>query len=351
MEKGPDGNGNGGTQYGGNGVGGITDSDGDGVKDSNDAFPHNANCQSDSDGDGICDSNDAFPNDSSLSSPDSTPPSTSVNVQGGWYNSVKDIQFSANDRRSGVSRIEFCTGPNCNPGRGRTGNSMSLSSEGVHTVRFRAVDSAGNAGSVKSRTVKIDLSAPGVTVSTPGYTGGWSSEPVSLGVNCQDQTDLSGCRPDSKRLRFVDGPGVCPGEQEGRFATDEHGRYDVEDDDGEGAETEEEGAGEGVGDVIGDTSDESGTYYVCASAQDRAGNVGFGGSSPDAVQVQVDTTDPQVSASTTSPTDDPRQPVNYEVTEQNLDSCSASGAGVSWSCSESDPDNDGTYQGTCSPGT
>lgn len=62
----------------------------------------------------------------------------------------------------------------------------------------------------------------------------------------------------------------------------------------------------------------------------------------------VDTTNPAVTASTTSPTSDRREPVDYTVTDANLNSCSASGAQVSWSCSESSTGGD-SYDGTCTP--
>ena len=44
---------------------GCPDSDGDGVRDSEDEFPLDPECQEDSDGDGVCDNKDAFPNDPS----------------------------------------------------------------------------------------------------------------------------------------------------------------------------------------------------------------------------------------------------------------------------------------------
>ncbi len=62
----------------------------------------------------------------------------------------------------------------------------------------------------------------------------------------------------------------------------------------------------------------------------------------------VDTSGPSVSASTTSPTDDRREEVDYTVSDPRFNSCSASGASVSWSCSESSTGGD-SYDGTCTP--
>lgn len=47
--------------------GGVTDTDGDGVSDADDAFPNDPNEATDSDGDGIGDNSDAFPNDANES--------------------------------------------------------------------------------------------------------------------------------------------------------------------------------------------------------------------------------------------------------------------------------------------
>ncbi|MFB6294585.1 MAG: OmpL47-type beta-barrel domain-containing protein [Candidatus Nanohaloarchaea archaeon] len=270
---------------------------------------------------------------------DADAPSTGIDAPSGWQNTDVTVEFNPSDQGgAGIARTEFCTGSSCNPAQGQTGNSLTIDSEGIHTIRYRSVDTRGNSESVKTATVKVDLSAPGVTVNATNtatgeeYTGGISNEPIQLGVGCNDGT--SGCQGQSQQgLQFVGGPGVCPGEGD-RFATDTFDNYDVN-----------------VGNVLGDEEGEDGTYWVCAAAKDQAANTGFGGSSPDAEQVQVDTTGPSVTASTTSPTNDRRQSVDYEVTEDNLDSCSASGGGIggNWDCSQSDDNNDGVYQGTCDP--
>lgn len=263
---------------------------------------------------------------------DETEPSTEADLPPDWQNRPVTVEFSASDTGVGVDWTEFCTGPSCNPSRGNQGNSLTVDQEGVHTIRFRSMDRNGNAESVQSATVRIDLSEPDVTVAATEmetgepYTGGWSSEPVRLGVSCEDQSDLSGCDSDSQSLRLVDGPGICPGEGD-RLDTDTYEDYDVSE-----------------GRVL-----EDGVYYVCGASQDRATNVGFGGASPDAQQVQVDSTDPDVTATADSPTNDVREEVEYTVEEENLDDCSASGAGVSWSTSESDDNNDGVYEGTATP--
>ncbi len=265
---------------------------------------------------------------------DTTPPTVSASAPSGWLQRPQTVTLSGSDSGTGIDRFRSCIGDGCDPASGRTGSSRTVSSEGINTVRFDAVDGVGNAPSAKEITVKIDLTAPAPTVSVSKtlsgepYTGGWSAEPVKLGTRCSDTP--SGCTADT-RLKLVGGPGVCPGEGD-RFASGTLDTYNT-----------------AVGTVLGDESGEDGTYYVCAGATDQAGNTGFGGASPDAETVRVDTTSPEVTASTTSPVNDSRQQVNYTVDEEHLNTTGATGAGVGWSCTESDPDGDNVYQGECQP--
>lgn len=57
---------------------------------------------------------------------------------------------------------------------------------------------------------------------------------------------------------------------------------------------------------------------------------------------------PTVSASTNSPTSDTREEVTYTAEDGNLQSCSASGGQVSWSCT-TNSDGGNQYSGTCTP--
>ncbi|MDY6778214.1 MAG: Ig-like domain-containing protein, partial [Candidatus Nanohaloarchaea archaeon] len=146
---------------------------------------------------------------------------------------------------------------------------------------------------------------------------GWANSPVTIQGTCKD-IGPAGCKPGSIRIKLYEPgtqPDTCPtsaqaysNAQKPPITVNRH-------------------------------------VYVCVFARDHAGNIGAGGGSPSPAEIMVDSTPPDVNASTVSPTDDPRQPVNFTVDEANLDTCTASGAGVSWSCSL----NGG--QGTCSPQT
>jgi len=80
---------------------GCPDSDGDGVKDSEDAFPNDAECQEDSDGDGVCDSKDVAPNDPSIQydsdqdgikdSNDDCPETSGIEAKNGCLNQASEI--------------------------------------------------------------------------------------------------------------------------------------------------------------------------------------------------------------------------------------------------------------------
>lgn len=66
------------------------------------------------------------------------------------------------------------------------GNSVVLSTDGVHTVSFKTTDASGNTSTVTSRTIKVDKTAPSepdCDADSDGETyaaGSWAVKPVSL---------------------------------------------------------------------------------------------------------------------------------------------------------------------------
>lgn len=76
------------------------------------------------------------------------------------------------------------------------GNSVVLSTDGVHTVSFKTTDASGNASPVVSKTVKVDRTAPSepdctaLSDSEPYSAGTWAVKPVSLTFS--GSTDATG---------------------------------------------------------------------------------------------------------------------------------------------------------------
>jgi hypothetical protein len=116
----------------------------------------------------------------------------------GWY--VSDVTFaaSASDATSGPVLIEY----RLDGGSWLPGDSLTISSEGAHTVDFRATDQAG-LRSTALLSAKLDKTPPSITFTPTGTMGtnGWYITPVSLLVNVSDA--VSGV--DSIETRLEDG--------------------------------------------------------------------------------------------------------------------------------------------------
>jgi CSLREA domain-containing protein len=82
-----------------------------------------------------------------------------------WYTTASvDVTFTATDALSGVKVTEWSTGGSWTQGPDTT--TVTVSSEGLTTVRFRARDMAGNTTEL-SYEVRIDRTKPTVAISSP----------------------------------------------------------------------------------------------------------------------------------------------------------------------------------------
>nr|WP_263324314.1 hypothetical protein [Neobacillus sp. Marseille-Q6967] len=93
---------------------------------------------------------------------DKTAPETIVSpVKDGWYPSDVSITLNGSDSLSGVDKTQY----QVNDGEWLTyENEIIISNEGVHIVKFRSIDYAGNVEGTKSIEVKIDKTAPTLDV-------------------------------------------------------------------------------------------------------------------------------------------------------------------------------------------
>nr|WP_152992321.1 ThuA domain-containing protein [Nonomuraea pusilla] len=97
---------------------------------------------------------------------DATAPMTTVeSVAGnedGWHNQAVPVSLTATDETAGVAGIEYSL--DGGPWTPYT-DTVSVSGEGQHELRYRSTDKAGNVEDVKAVNVKIDTKAPTVLVS------------------------------------------------------------------------------------------------------------------------------------------------------------------------------------------
>jgi hypothetical protein len=115
---------------------------------------------------------------------DTTPPVTSISLNGtlgneGWYIYPVVVSLTAVDNESGVNYTMY----NLDNGTWTIyGAPFTVSTEGMHTVKYYSVDNAGNAEEVKSAELKIDLVPPITTYVISGEIGnnGWYIGNVTL---------------------------------------------------------------------------------------------------------------------------------------------------------------------------
>jgi hypothetical protein len=76
------------------------------------------------------------------------------------------LTLSATDTGSGVKELRYwVNGGTVNVIAGSS-TSFSINSEGVFTINLRAIDNAGNISALETKTVRIDTTAPQITLTT-----------------------------------------------------------------------------------------------------------------------------------------------------------------------------------------
>ncbi|GEM_PF-6157091 len=132
---------------------------------------------------------------------DGTAPSTTASLSGtsgsnGWYTaSPVSVTLSASDGTSGVATTYYaidnsaCSSTNVAACSTYSG-AFNVTGDANHTVYFFSKDSAGNAESQQTQTVKVDATAPTTTASLSGTSGtnGWYTSAVTVTLTAADAT-------------------------------------------------------------------------------------------------------------------------------------------------------------------
>ncbi|NUT96814.1 MAG: PKD domain-containing protein, partial [Saccharothrix sp.] len=106
---------------------------------------------------------------------------------GGWWTTPVTVTATATDNQPGTVTIEYKVGtgdwsPYTAP--------LSFADDGERVVTFRASDTAGNTSAEQSTTIKVDRTAPRLTVktdNTPGPEGWWTQKAV-ISATATDDT-------------------------------------------------------------------------------------------------------------------------------------------------------------------
>ncbi|MDQ1732183.1 MAG: large repetitive protein [Pseudonocardiales bacterium] len=134
--------------------------------------------------------------DSTAVNIDRTAPTTGANAPAGWNNSTVTVSLSGEDGLSGVDATYY----SLDGGTAQKGSTLSIDTEGVHTLKYWSVDKAGNVESPQTATVKIDLTKPTIshTVTPAPNASGWNNSPVTIAFDCKDAlSGVAGCSPDA----------------------------------------------------------------------------------------------------------------------------------------------------------
>lgn len=101
--------------------------------------------------------------------------------QNGWYVSNVSLTLDASDNCAGVAATEYSTdgGQTWQPYAG----AFSLTEDGTHVVLFRSQDAAGNEEATQSLVIKIDKTAPTLSLSaTPSVIWPANNEPFNVSI-------------------------------------------------------------------------------------------------------------------------------------------------------------------------
>jgi N-acetylneuraminic acid mutarotase len=121
---------------------------------------------------------------------DKTAPTTTDNAPTGWVTQDAVVNLSASDGGSGVASTFYTV----DDGAVQTGNSVTLSTDGIHSLVYWSIDQAGNMEVKRTATVKIDKTPPAssavISPAAPNGSNGWYTSNVTLSLSASDS--LSG---------------------------------------------------------------------------------------------------------------------------------------------------------------
>ena len=121
---------------------------------------------------------------------DRTPPKTSITAPNDWSTGAVTVTLTPTDNLSGVASTFYTI----NGGGMQTGDSFTLTSDGIYTIQYWSIDDAGNAETAQTAVFKIDQTAPTITHQQAPIANlaGWNKSDVTVTFTCAD--NLSGVK-------------------------------------------------------------------------------------------------------------------------------------------------------------
>jgi hypothetical protein len=133
---------------------------------------------------------------------DATPPATTddtASIGSGWKNTTQTVTLTPSDASSGVAATYYTTDGSTPTTSSSQGTVVTLSTDGVYTVKYFSVDNVGNAEAVRTAgtQIRIDKTNPASAMTFPANggrynTAGWNAGCAAAGL-CGTASDaLSG---------------------------------------------------------------------------------------------------------------------------------------------------------------
>ena len=120
---------------------------------------------------------------------DTTAPTTTDNASATWTKNSVTVTLSPSDTGgSGVAATYYTTDGSTPTTASSSGTSVVLSAQGVYTIKYFSVDTAGNAESVKTAAnqVRIDTTAPTTTDNTASIGNAWKNTTQTVTLSPSD---------------------------------------------------------------------------------------------------------------------------------------------------------------------
>jgi uncharacterized repeat protein (TIGR01451 family) len=103
----------------------------------------------------------------------------------GWHNTNVTVTLTASDTGWGVQKLTYSTGgPETTVAGSRA--TIPITSEGATTIMYRAHDVAGNVEAAKQMVIRIDRTAPGITITKPSERTYVQGSNVVADYGCTD---------------------------------------------------------------------------------------------------------------------------------------------------------------------
>ncbi|WP_412920575.1 OmpL47-type beta-barrel domain-containing protein [Mesobacillus foraminis] len=120
---------------------------------------------------------------------DKTAPVTTDDAPNGWVNKDVTVNFMARDNDSGVAATYYTI----DNGALQTGESVTISSEGIHSLTYWSADNAGNIEEKKTVSIYLDKTAPSLQVDLDqSILRPANNKPVSVTAVVDSSDSLSG---------------------------------------------------------------------------------------------------------------------------------------------------------------